>query len=159
VTPSAEHATGFQLELVVTLHDPTVCSCPFLLDMGLGLMIVCVIMVQVSNNAPLSTLLSISDLPMSSADIIQAVNNLKSVLDFLGNYSDVVKGLTDAIQTISEVCCCYHHSYLVLADSFGFKIHPIAKVVVTALLIPYKANIYWSRGNSSTHYQMTAIGE
>jgi hypothetical protein len=54
--------------------------------------------VQVNNEIP-----SVSNLPMSPQDILEGVTTLKSVLDVIGTYSNVVDGVIKATQGLAQV--------------------------------------------------------
>jgi len=69
--------------------------------------------------------------------IIQGLDSLQTVFGALPSYLDGV--VVDVVQGLSEVVLL--NSMCHATDSLGpLQIHPIAKVAVVALSVPYKVN-------------------
>ncbi|KAI9573161.1 hypothetical protein HD554DRAFT_2326001 [Boletus coccyginus] len=71
------------------------------------------------SDAKLDDIPSLSDLPLSLEDIQNGIKDLKSVLSYVGDRTDVLDGIVAALDHLGNA-------------------HPIARAAVTALSIPYK---------------------
>jgi len=73
---------------------------------------------------------------MSPSDILQGIDDLKSVLDLIGTYSNVLDGVVKAAEDLA-------------------RLHPIAQVAIRALSIPYK----FLKNEQEFNQDLTVLGD
>ena len=95
---------------------------------------------QISQVPDIDTIPSMSSLPVSANDILEAVKDLQSVLGFIGTYVNVLDGVLGAMENFAHVVWfhCFRFKLRTQLCNLCSQIHPIATAAVTALSIPYK---------------------